>query len=183
MRYINLYENFQTENVEDLLLGLIDDGKCRVSGNEFFRRFNIQDDHEYEIAHQRLIKHNVKNYIISDIVSGIEDIYSYSHKLDDYLNGVFKKCQVVKPKTEFSPASSFKFWVDGEKVLFGYSSIGNVFYVDYSIWNTFETKFGMWEAFVKIYLTHYIKTTFNLDDFSVVMKYLDDQYNMIMKLD
>lgn len=96
MRQLKLFEDFNQEDIEDILLKFIDDGVCDVFSDNNFKIFTFKKSKNYLLniknAEDRLKNRKSKNWIVykNYIVSYSDKMYNIFNKIFNDLNTLTK---------------------------------------------------------------------------------------------
>lgn len=141
MFWIKLYENFKSdeiEDVEDALLTFIDDGECRVYGNKHLLCFEFYEDMYIDQAIHRLRSKKIDNWFIIELIDFENHIFAYSNEIEDWFTNLWNdlKIKVVDDENIYYDTNGN--WIFCHHSESGYLGCSNSNY-----WNILLIEFGL----------------------------------------
>jgi hypothetical protein len=163
MKFIKLFENYNSDSIEDLFLHLIDDNLCikeKDTGN-YFSLFKFINGNDYLDMINKL---NEKKIIFFTI--GSNGISKYMYKIyipdSEIIDFFLEKTNNIKEV----PSNDYPYiidWVKDGRFLCEYNREAKTFKVEYlGFWEIFETKYGMSRIDTELFMEFMLSRYFNI---------------------
>lgn len=158
MKYLKLFEAFDLNEFEDILLPFIDDGVCSLeeSSSKDFYVYSFESVKYVNTAKDKLEKKDINNWFCNGYLTHY--IFCYSDKISDRLNEIFDNLKIVKG---FERTSYFD---KSDNCLFTvFDKAGpSIFFDSFKYWSPLEDEFNLSYAEVKLLTANFLEKKLNI---------------------
>jgi hypothetical protein len=159
MKFIRLFENFNSEDIEDLFLHLIDDHACvKEKNNTYLSVFRMSYHRDFEKMKSKLDGKKIEYFTISTNIESYR-IYIPNPEVISFFLSKTEKSEKVRSEQYIDIVT----WKENGKIIAEFNELNRSFNIVYfNFWEVFEDKYGMSRIDTELFMEFMLSRYFNI---------------------